>query len=115
MTGNDGISFVDYDGADKAELADAPCQRVNLAVRMLAGITWIGFQISDWNIFDSPRLYGATYLVADLFNLMTTVRPGSVRSRVATDPCQLFMNERSLTHPKRGKPVPRFHRVRRPD
>jgi hypothetical protein len=78
MTGNDGISFVYYDGADKAELADARCQQVDLALGMLASITRVGLQIPDRNVFDSARLYGATEFIVDLFNLTNAVRRGSL-------------------------------------
>ena len=78
MTRNDDISFVDDDGADKAELADARCQQVDLALGMFAGIMRIGLQIFDRNIFDSPRLYGTTEFIVDLFNLPNAVRRGSL-------------------------------------
>ena len=44
MTGNDHVAFVDDDDADKAELADARRQQVDLALGMLAGIMRSGFR-----------------------------------------------------------------------
>ena len=78
MPRNDDISFVDGDGADKAELADARGQRVDLALGMLASIVRIGLQSLDRNVFDSPRLYGTTELIVDLLNLTNAVRRGSL-------------------------------------
>ena len=45
---------------------------------MFAGVMRIGLQISDRNIFDSTRLYGATDFIVDLFNLPNATRRGSL-------------------------------------
>jgi hypothetical protein len=80
MTGNDHISFVDYDDADKTELTHARGQQVDLALGMLAGVVRIGLQISDRNIFDGSRLYGATNFIVDLFNLLNADAAASTSS-----------------------------------
>ena len=49
VTGNDDISFIDCDDADKAKLVHARCQQVDLALGMLAGVMRIGLQVSDRN------------------------------------------------------------------
>ena len=106
MTGNDDISFVDYDGADKAELADARCQQVDLALGMLAGVMRIGLQISDRNIFDSTRLYGATEFIVDLFNLPNAIRRGSLHVSTVNDATEIIFRLIAL---------PNFYRARTGD
>ena len=106
MTGNDDISFVDYDGADKAELADARCQQVDLALGMFAGIMRIGLQISDRNIFDSTRLYGATDFIVDLFNLPNANRRGSLHVSTVSDATEIIFRLIAL---------PNFYRARTGD
>src|SRR5262245_31484587 len=78
MTGNDHVTFVDDDGADKAELADARHQQVDLTLGMFAGIMRIGLKIFDRKVFDSTRLYGVTEFIVDLFNLPNATRCGSL-------------------------------------
>src|SRR5262245_5946065 len=94
MTGNDDICFVDYDDANKAELADACRQQVDLTLWMLAGIMRIGLQIADRNMFDSTRLYGAADFIVDVFNLPNAVTCASLHVSTMIDttvfPCRLI-------------------------
>src|SRR5262245_11219196 len=89
MTGNDDICFVDYDDANKAELADACRQQVDLTLWMLAGIMRIGLQIADRNIFDSTRFYGAADFIVDLFNLQNAITCGSLDVSTVIDTTEI--------------------------
>src|SRR5262245_45535647 len=92
MTGNDQIIFVDYDDANKAELADAGCQQVDLALWMLAGILRIGLQILKRNILDCTRLYDTADFIIDFFNLPNPIRSASLHVSTVADteiPCRL--------------------------
>jgi hypothetical protein len=89
VTGNDQITFVDDDGADKAELADVRCQQVDLALGMAAGVMRIGLHIPDRNVFDRTRLYGATEFIVDLFNLPNATRPSSLHVSTVNDTAEI--------------------------
>src|SRR5262245_56468815 len=89
MTGNDDICFVDYDDADKAELADACRQQVDLTLWMLAGIMRIGLQIADRNMFGSTRLYGAADFIVDVFNLPNAVTSASLHVSTMIDTTEI--------------------------
>ena len=56
---------------------------------MFAGVMRIGLQISDRNIFDSTRLYGATDFIVDLFNLPNATRRGSLHVSTVNDTTEI--------------------------